>query len=754
MTRLVLLSLAFAAGASGQTVQGVVTSNGDSVPLATVRVADTALGTAADAAGAYQLALPDAGTYTLRFSAVGYAPAEREVTASAGETVTLDVALDAATLDAGAVVVTGTLEQMAVRESPVKVDVVPSAFLETVPSANMMDAVERVNGLYQQIDCGVCYTNNIRINGIDGPNTAVLIDGAPVMSSLATVYGLNGISPILISQVEVVKGPMSTLYGSEALGGVINILTKDPATAPTLSTNVFSTTQSEVAAEAAYVPLRGRTSLLLSGTLLHVSDFQDNNSDGFSDRPLETRVALFGKATHRDERGFERGSLVGKVYVEDRAAGIESFLASPDALRGSSEIYGESIYTRRAELIGRLNLRSDLVLQASGAIHDQDSFYGDTEYVANQTDGFGQLLWTPETEGTSLDGHNVLVGGAVRAIRYDDGSGATGLFDENGVLLENRPDTRIVPGLFVQDDWRVNDQLRLLGGLRADVQPDYGIIPSPRAALKWQPATTTTARLNLGTGFRIVNLFTEDHAAYTGGRATLILEDLEPERSVSVTASLQQILGERQPVVVDVDAFWTSFSNKIEPDYSVAGEIRYANLDGGATTRGVAVQVQGAIASGLRYSVGGTLLDVVVEEGGETRPLEFSPDYQGTATLTWEAPGGLVADITARLTGPMALPEYDAETRIAYEAATGSPLRLESPVYAVGNLQVTRAFSFGGRLAQVYVAVENLLDYRQPTPLVGFYDGTPGFSETFDTAYVYGPIEGRHVGAGVRFTLP
>ena len=755
MTRCLCFLLAlFGVSASAQTVEGTVTSGGEPVPLATVRALDTAGGAAADADGRFRLRLPGAGTYTVSVSAVGYGTATRDVTVAEGGVVHLNVALDAATYEAGAVVVTGTLEQMAVRESPVKVDVVPAKFLETTPTANVMDAVERVNGLYQQIDCGVCYTNNIRINGIDGPNTAVLIDGMPVMSSLATVYGLNGISPILIKQVEVVKGPMSTLYGSEALGGVINIITKDPATAPTVSTNVFSTTHAEVAAEVAAVPLRGQTSALVSATFFHVADYHDNNGDGFSDRPFETRLALFGKATRRDDRGFERGSLVGKVYYEDRAAGVERFFDDVDALRGSGQVYGESITTRRAELIGTLALRPDLTLRASAAAHDQDSFYGDVGYDATQIDGFGQLLWTPATEGTALDDHNVLVGGALRAIRYDDGSAATGLYDRAGDLVENRADNRVVPGLFVQDDWRVSDRVRLLGGLRADYQPGYGVIPSPRAAVKWQPTQTTTARLNVGTGFRVVNLFTEDHSAYTGGRATLILEGLEPERSVSATASVQQVLGRTSPVTVDLDLFWTQFSNKIEPDYSVPGEIRYANLDGGATTRGAALQVQGALFGDVRYSVGGTLLDVFVERNGETRPLEFSPDYQGTATVTWEAPAEFVVDYTARLNGPMALPEYGAEVAAEYQAATGALLRSESPVYTVHNLQVTKGLRFGGRLAQVYLAIENALNYKQSSPLVGFYDGNPGFGDTFDTAYVYGPIEGRHFGAGVRFTLP
>ncbi|MEM6336169.1 MAG: TonB-dependent receptor, partial [Bacteroidota bacterium] len=720
----------------------------------TVQAIGTNGGTAADADGRYELDLPGPGTFTLRFSAVGYSAVENVFDVEAGETVVLDVALDVATLDAGAIVVTGTLEDMGVRESPVKVDVVPAKFLETTPSANVMDAVERVNGLYQQIDCGVCYTNNIRINGIDGPNTAVLIDGMPVMSSLATVYGLNGISPMLIRQVEVVKGPMSTLYGSEALGGVINIITKAPATTPDFSANVFSTTQSETAAEVSFVPLRGQTSALVSGTLFHTADFRDNNLDGFSDRPFETRIALFGKAMRSDQLGFEQASLAGKVYYEDRAAGVARFFDDVSGLRGSDQIYGESIYTRRAELIGKLKLRPDLTLSASGAYHDQDSFYGDVEYTASQTDGFGQLLWSPETEGTRLDGHTLLLGTTVRAIRYDDGSGATGLFDDDGVLLENQPDVRIVPGVFVQDDWRVSESVRLLGGLRTDYQPDYGLIASPRAAAKWQPSPYTTARMNVGTGFRIVNLFTEDHAAYTGGRATLILEDLEPERSVSVTGSLQRILGTTRPVTVDLDVFWTRFSNKIEPNYDVPGEIRYANLDGSATTQGVSLQVQGSAGRGLRYTVAGTWLDVFVDEAGERRPLEFAPDYQGTATLTWQAPYGLSVDLTSRLTGPMRLPDYASDVRAAYEAATGSPLRSESPVYTVSNVQVTKDVTFGGRLAQLYVAIENAFDYRQSTPLVGFYEGTPGFGESFDTAYVYGPIEGRHFGAGLRLTLP
>ena len=112
--------------------------------------------------------------------------------------------------------------------SPVKVDVVTQKFLKKVATANVMEVIENVNGLQKQINCGVCGTNDIHINGMEGPYTLVLINGMPIMSSLSTVYGLNGIPTSLIKQIEIIKGPSSTLYGTEAVAGVINILTKDP----------------------------------------------------------------------------------------------------------------------------------------------------------------------------------------------------------------------------------------------------------------------------------------------------------------------------------------------------------------------------------------------------------------------------------------------------------------------------------------------------------------------------------------------
>ena len=732
-----------------QVLTGNVSAEGEAVPFATVRIVQTALGTAADVKGDFFLVLPQPGTYEVAVSAVGFTAHTQEVTVLRGDTLRLDVVMAPLRYETDVVVVTGTMEEIGVRESPVKVEVVPHRFLKSTPTSNVMKVLARVNGLYEQIDCGVCYTNNIRINGVDGPNTAVLIDGMPIMSSLASIYGLNGISPILIRQIEVIKGPVSTLYGPEALGGVINILTKNPSSAPSLSVNAFTTHHAEVAAEFAAVPWRGSTPTIISGTLNSVTNWQDRNGDGFSDRPQITRLALFTKTNRLDRYGFTQGSLAAKVYYERRNAGTPVFLQDVGMHRGSSTVYGESIITRRAELIGNYRLMPDLHLRASGAHHEQESFYGDTEYHATQSDGFVQLDWAPLPH--SPHGHSPLVGLVTRLTRYDDSTPATGRYDEQGELAANQPDLRIVPGLFVQDDWQVSHHLRVLVGLRGDYHRLHGMIVTPRSAVKWEPGARTTVRLNTGAGFRAVNLFTEEHAL-AGGRATVVLEHLRPERSVTVTGSVRQIMGTQWPVTLDADVFWTRFSNKIEPDYSIPGVISYGNLDGSAVTRGVALQVQGPLKHGLQFTAGATLMDVFLDEGVKRHALEFAPDYQGTASLTWDGPYGVEMDYSMRLTGPMALPLFAPEVRQAYRAATGAPLHAVSPAYSVHTIQFTKSFSYGGLLFETSVAVDNIFGYRQSSPVVGFYDGNPGFGTTFDTSYVYGPIEGRHFGFGLRLT--
>ncbi len=658
------------------------------------------------------------GRYEVTARALGYGTRTRTVEVAAGSAARVELRLTAEAFVLDPLVVTGTLQETRVGDSPVKVDVVSARLLQRNASRNLMESIGQVNGLYQQVDCAVCYTNNIRINGMEGPYTAVLIDGMPIMGALASVYGLNGIDPAMIERLEILKGPQSTLYGTEAMGGVVNVITKDPRFSPRFTLDASRTSFGQNALNLGAAVSGQDADALLSGTLLHNDRFVDENGDGFSDVTLDTRLSLFGKGQLlRDGRPFAEASA--KLYLEDRFGGVEGWT---EAHRGSGEVYGESIRTTRVETMGRLRFGRALRVEGSYAFHDQDSWYGDQAFLATQHVGFGQLLW----DAPRRAGHDVLVGATLRLESYDDQTPAT-----------PEAHRRAIPGVFVQDEWRLDEAWTLLGGLRLERYGEHGAVFAPRLSARWKPLPETTLRLNAGTGFRAVNVFTEDHAALTGAREVVLAEELRPERSRSVALNLNQVFAfGRNPMMVDLDAFFTRFSNKIQPDYDVHPDrIVYANLPGHAESRGVALSVnQNFTDLPLFYTVGVTVQDVSLVEDGVREAEFFSPDFTGTWTVSWTFPGEVGLDWTGRMVGSMRLPEYPEP----FARAT------RSRVWSVHNLQGT--WTVGGG-TQVYAGVRNVFDFTQGSPLVD--PGRP-FGEAFDTNWVWGPVAGRSLTLGVR----
>lgn len=727
LTAAALLGGIPAAEAAAQVVvRGRVMSEGAPVSHATVRVRSTGIGTLTDHTGAYRLSGLRPGVYTLVASGPGYAAASHEVRVVAGDVAMADFELEIAAMRSDPIVVTGTRKEIRLSESPVKVEVVSAAHLERRPTSSLVDALESVNGLYQQVDCGVCYTNSIRINGLEGPYTAVLIDGAPIMGALAAVYGLNGIDPAVIEQVEVIKGPASTLYGPEAMAGVINVITKDPRFSPVLSGHAYGSSDGELNVDFSASPRSEGIQGLVSGNLFRLDRFIDRNGDGFSDVPRQERVALFAKVTvPRD--GRDALDVFGRYYAEDRSGGERGW---GDQDRGSGSVYGESILTERVELVGRYRPLGDerVVVDFSASAHEQDSWYGTTEYMAEQRVAHGTAVWNP----LATESHDLLLGAALRYQTYDDDTPATAAMERSWI-----------PGVFAQHEAAIAPRLRALGGLRLDHHSEHGWIASPRLNLKWTPAPVTAIRLNAGTGFRVVNLFTEDHSALTGSRRVVVEEELAPERSYNLALNLNHTFGDGiAPVTFDADLFYTHFTNRILPDYDSDPDlILYRNLGGYSVSRGVAANVSRPSGDGpLGFSVGGTWMRVFSVRDGVREPQLHAPEFQGVFSVSYDvAPADVTFDLLGRVTGPMALP--------AYPAPFTRPTR--SSWYSVQHLKVTKHLHSADEL-DLYLAVDNLFDYRQASPLID--PGNP-FSDSFDTAYVYAPMRGRSLIAGLRFGL-
>jgi len=679
---LTVLLLALALSLSGQrgTLHGEVFEGAEPLEFATIEVVGSEISAVTDTSGQFTLEL-SAGEHTLIVSYVGMIPARQKVAIQPGQTE--DVIFDLTQnhqLDE--VVVTGTLKPSYVSESPVKIDVINAKQLETfIPaaSASAVEAVTMINGVEEVVACGVCFTNTISINGLPGQYTAILMDGMPMYGNLASVYGLNGIPNMIIDRFEVIKGPSSTLYGSEAVAGVLNIITKDPADSPLFEIDIMGTTHKESFGNFAFAPKVGKTNGFIGLNYAYINDFDDRNNDGFGDVANLDRISFFTKWDIHRNSG-KKFTVAGKYFFEDRRNGLQEFLedrAYRD-LRGSDSVYGESIYTNRIELFGtyEFNFTENIRLDYSFSAHDQDSYYGTDHYVADQKIAFGNFIWNKE-----LGSHDLTAGISLRYQAYDDNTVATEIVEDGDTT--NLPDNQFIPGIFIQDEWRVNNKWTLLPGMRVDYYENHGLIPAPRLSAKFKASPWTTLRANFGTGFKIVNLFTEDHAFVTGQREVVIEEALDPEQSISGALNVNHIfsLGNASGSI-DVDAYYTYFTNKIIPDYDSPGQIVYRNAEGSAKTMGIATTVNFNFALPLGIQLGFNLQNATQTESDEngmlqTTDIEFTPDYTGLFTINyaWKK-ADMTFAYTARLTGPIVLPEvFDLDEN-------GLPYQLKHPELA------------------------------------------------------------------------
>ncbi len=557
---------------SQNTIKGKVTLEGNPLEMVNVYLKGTAQGTSTDINGNYILKNIRDGKHIVVVSSVGFKTLYRELTLSNKETHTENFSLQEDASQLHEVVISGTMKPVKKLDSPVAVEVYNATFFEKNPSPSVFESMQNVNGVRPQVNCSVCNTGDIHINGLEGPYTFVLIDGMPIVSGLSTVYGLSGIPQALIERVEIVKGPASTLYGSEAVGGIINVITKKPNTSSKVSLETYGSSWGEINTDVGAKYNLGKVNGLVGLNYYNYKNPIDHNNDGFTDLAIQDRISVFNKLSF-NRKSKKQFTLAGRYVYEDRWGGAINWTP---AFRGGTEIYGESIYTSRWETFGTYEFPGyqNIKLQFSANGHDQNSYYGDTFYEAQQYIGFGQFLYDTRIGKN----HDLLFGLAYRYNYYDDNTTAT------ANEISNEPSVTHLPGVFVQDEITIAKNNTLLLGARFDYNSIHGSIFSPRLNYKWNSKNNEDViRISIGNGYRVANVFTEDHAALTGSRVVVFDGDLLPETSWNTNINYVKKIATKNNTIINIDAsaFYTFFNNKIIPDYETdVTKIIYANLDG------------------------------------------------------------------------------------------------------------------------------------------------------------------------------
>lgn len=742
---IVLLILALNVNAQ-RVIKGMVYDAGTNAPVGfcTIVVPNTNTGTTADEHGRFTMEMP-ANTNRFVVSYVGYIPDTVFLTSGKSN---YNIALRFVGRSMEEVVVTGTMKEMSRMDSPIPVDVFTPAFFKKNPTPNLFDALEIVNGVKPQINCNVCNTGDIHINGMEGPYTMILIDGMPIVSGLATVYGLSGIPNSMVERLEVVKGPASSLYGSEAMGGVINVITQKAETAPAFSIDLMGTSWQEYTADVATKFKLGKLNNMTGVNYYNYQYPLDKNNDGFTDLALQNRISVFDKLSieRKDNR---TASLAGRYVYEDRWGGQTSWNKD---WRGTDSIYGESIYTKRWEVIGmyQLPLNERIITQFSYNNHNQNSYYGNIPYMANQQVAFAQLYWDKQVG----ERHNLLLGSSYRYTYYDDNTPTTEAIV--GAMSENSPAKTPLPGAYIQDEWTVTKAHKLLLGYRYDYDRNHGGIHSPRLGYKWSPDKSNTLRASFGTGYRVVNLFTEDHAALTGARDVIITEALNPERSYNSNLNyVRKIPTDALFIGIDATVFYSYFTNKITGDFDIdPNKIIYDNLKGNAVSQGISVNTDFTFNVPFKVIIGATYMDVYLNEDDGTGTLQktrqlYAPKWSGNFIASYTfARQLLTVDLTAKWNGPMRLPILPDDYRPEY-----------SPWFAIANIQLTKKFS---KRFEVYGGVKNLLNFVPADPIIRAQDPFDKYVDdpvnnprgyTFDPSYNYSSMQGIRGFAGLRWSL-
>ena len=512
---------------------------GEHMPFYYVRILDTKLATLTDASGHYVFRDLAPGDYTLEAVFTGYKTVTLDVRVVKDRTVeaNFSVVPDAFMLDQ--VVVTSSKSEVRRRESPALVNVITGKLFETVGACSLADGLNFQPGVRVENDCQNCGFTQVRINGLDGHYSQILMNSRPVFSALTGVYGLEQIPANMIERVEVMRGGGSALFGSSAIGGTINIITKDPMT-----------NSARVAHTLSSIGLSGA---LDNNTTLNASVVTDNNKAG---------IFIYGQSRYRDGYDDNSDGFTEIAQLKTRTVGARAFVRPSDISRLSLEYHNTSEYRRGGDNLDQPPHMAMIAEQADHDIHaveatfdiwpanrrDHVSVFGAMQNTRRQSyygsdmdpDAYGRTSDIVVTSGAQwthpFDRFIFMPSELVAGVEYSFNRLHDVTLGYDHDILQK---VHIYSG-YLQNEWR-NSRWGFLVGARVD---KHSLISdpviSPRVNIRYNPDDNLNFRLSYSTGFRSPQAYDEDfHVAIVGGErvVTVLAAGLKEESSRSVSAS-------------------------------------------------------------------------------------------------------------------------------------------------------------------------------------------------------------------------
>lgn len=718
----------------------------ESIPFAAVLIVGTDLGTTSDEGGHFTFSNLKAGKYLLRVSSVGYITQEKEVEVSDNATSLVHFQMEADNFITDEVVVSANRNEVSRKDAPVVVNVMSQKLFETVNSPDLAKSLNYQSGVRVENNCQNCTFPQVRINGLEGPYSQILINSRPVMSALSGVYGLEQIPVNMIERIEVVRGGGSALFGANAVAGTINIITKDPIS----NSFQFNTNFTNMGGDAWEQYMGGNVSLVADDNTYGIAMYEtyrnrnpyDRDDDGFSEVG-KLNSNTFGLRAYYRPSHFSRISLEYHTTNEFRRGGNKFDLQPHES--DITEQTKHIINSGGVTYDQYINEYKHKISIFSSIQHvDRNSYYG-AEQDPNAYGKTDDLTWMAGAMYVGnfdrfLFAPSVFTGG----VEYNNNS----LHDiMTGYGRDMKQDVRIASA-FVQNEWKIN-RLTMLVGARLDKHNLIdGVIFSPRINFLYKPSDALQARLTWSTGFRAPQAYDEDlHLTAVGGEnvQTILADGLKEERSNSFSGSIDWTtnFGHWQANLL-AEAFYTDLSNVFVIE-SITPAIQERRNGDGARVYGVNLDAKiahgkeasfqlGFTAQRSRYKTDEAWTELEDGTALTTKRMTRTPDYYGYFTFTSEPFKNFGFSLSGIYTGSMQVPHF---------AGYIEQDRMETtPEFFDCNFKLNYTFLLKEHVKlQLNAGMQNIFDQFQKDLDKGTFR---------DAGYFYGPTAPRSFFIGIK----
>ncbi|MBQ8386896.1 MAG: TonB-dependent receptor [Paludibacteraceae bacterium] len=725
---------------------------GEHLAFVNVQIKGTSLGCLTDESGHFYLKNLPEGDLTVVFSMMGYETLEKGVKLKKNTLFEMNVEIAETSFMIDNVVVTANKYETKQKEVATIVNVIPPLIIESTTSNTMADVLNFQTGLRVEETCSNCGVPQIRINGLEGQYTQILMDSRPIFSSLASVYGLEQLPAGMVDRIEVIRGGGSALYGANAIAGVVNIITKEP------SRNFFNVNHTTAFTQSGTYDIN---------TAMNASVVSENQKAG---------IFLFGVQRNREQYDRDKDGYSDIPLLNTTTAGFRSFFKTSDYSKLTAEYHHTTEYRRGGYGIDSVQphespLCEQLRHNIDAATLKWDMFTADNKHFLSVYSSFQHIgrnsyfgtNYNPNAYGKSTD--IVSVTGAQYRFSYPCGlmnadlsAGAEYSYNQlrDQILGYDRNTLQRVHlgGGYVQNEWKNKHWSILVGGRLEQHSLLEKPVFSPRANVRYTPIDPIILRLSYASGYRAPQIYEEDlHVGAVGGEVSLISldENLRPEYSHSVSGSIDMYkrFG-KWDLNLTLEGFFTQLNDVftlVENGHDAQGNLLLTRTNAsGARVAGLNVEAKVGYGHLLTFQAGYTYNHsryIEPEQWSENpniapqRRMFRTPDHYGYFLCNIEPFKHFHIVTNGKVTGSMLVQHFAGYVPEDEEVET--PVFFEWDVKLCYDIPLYKHYTL-----EVNAGVKNLLDHFQR-------DIDQGMDR--DAGYVYGPASPRTFFAGINLKI-